>query len=89
MERVASQQLKRETLEGQGHDQTALGDFYKKAISERSRLHGFLSSLQTSVFLYLKQAKTYLAESPSVSRLPTPLKYFMVRNLVFCLENSN
>ena len=91
MERLPSQQLKRnrETLEGQDQDKSGLGDLYKKAITERSRLHGFLSSLQGSVFLYLDQAQMYLEKSPPVSRLQTPLKYVVVRKFVFCLENSN
>ena len=69
--------IKREMVEGQ--EKSGLGDLYKKAIMERSRQHRFLSAFQSSVFLYLDRAKTYLEKSPSVSRLPRPLQYFLVR----------
>ena len=71
---------RRERVEGPGQDQSGLGDLYKKAIMERSRQHDFLSAFQSSVFLYLNRAKTYLEEFPSVSRLQRPLQYFLVRN---------
>ena len=73
---------KREMVEGQGQEKIGLGDLYKKAIMERSRQHSFLSAFQSSVFLYLNRAKTYLEKSPAVSRLPRPLQYFLVRKFV-------
>ena len=86
MEKI--QQLTRTGEITEGQDKSGLGNLYKKAITERSRLRGFLSSFQIPVFLYLNQAKTYLEKSPSVSRLPTALKYFLVRKLVYFVSGD-
>ena len=68
-------------------DKSGLEDLYKKAITEKSRLRRFLSSFQSSVFLHLNQAKTYLEKSPSASRLQqTPQNYFSVRKFVHILS---
>ena len=85
MEKIQQLTRKGEMVDSQ--DKSGLEDLYKKAITEKSRLRRFLSSFQSSLFLYLNQAKTYLEKSPSASRLQqTPLNYFLVRKLVHILS---
>ena len=86
MEKIQQLTRKGEMVDSQ--DKSGLEDLYKKAITEKSRLRRFLSSFQSSLFLYLNQAKTYLEKSPSASRLPTALKYFLVRKLVYFVSGD-